>query len=467
MKNLIRAKDIDMTRGGIMGKLIKFALPLALSGILQLLFNAVDLIVIGQFSATASESLAAVSSNNALISLIVNVSIGLSVGANVVVAQSIGSNDKERAQRAVHTAILLSIICGVVVGAIGAGCGRFFLVWMKTDPQVLDKATTYLTIYFIGAPANVVYNFGAAILRAKGDTKRPLLYLAVAGAINAALNLIFVICAGLDVAGVAIATVISQYISVVLVILTLLREGEFCRLSFKKLRIFKNELLEIIRIGLPSGILSSFFSIANVIIQSSINKFGYLVMAGNSTGASLEAYVYTSMNAVSNASTTFAGQNYGAKRKDRMNSILLDASILTIAISVVLGGLILLFGRPLASLYTKDPAVVGYAIDRMTVILPIYFVCGIVEVFVGCLRGMNYAIAPMIPSFLCVCVYRIVWVYTAFRTNNTTFILYLSYPISWILNLIMDGVLYLFAYNKSIRLKKPMRKYMKSEVFCR
>jgi len=456
-----RSRDFDMTSGGIMGKLIAFSLPLALSGILQLLFNAVDLIVIGQFSATGSESLAAVSSNNALISLIINVSLGLSVGANVVVAQSIGSRNKERAQNAVHTAILISVICGIAVGLVGALCARYFLVWMKTDAVVLDKATTYLSIYFIGAPANIVYNFGAAILRAKGDTKRPLAFLLIAGIVNACLNLIFVIVAHMDVAGVAVATIISQYLSVVLVIIALLREKDYCRLILKKLRIKKRELMDILRIGLPSGILGSFFSISNVIIQSSINGFGYQVMAGNTTGAGPQAVVFTSMKAVSSATTTFAGQNVGAKRYDRIKGILLDSCIITIVISVVLGTFILLLGRPLSALYTRDPVVVEYAIERMTVILPIYFVCGIVENFVGCLRGMNYAIVPMIPSFLCICAYRIIWVYTAFKTNATTFMLYISYPISWGFNLLLDIGLFAYAYNKVIRLSKNMREYKK------
>lgn len=353
-----------MTRGGIMGKLIAFSLPLALSGILQLLFNAADLVVIGQFSATGSESLAAVSSNNALIGLIINVSIGLSVGANVIMAQAIGSRNYERAQRTLHTSILIALICGAIVAIIGACCARYFLVWMKTDPVVLDKATVYLRIYFIGAPANIVYNFGAAILRAKGDTRRPLIYLFIAGVLNAGLNLIFVICARLDVAGVALATIISQYVSVVLVIVALLREKDYCKLHLKKLAIKKKELLDIVRVGLPSGILSSFFSIANVIIQSSINGFGYQVMAGNSAGSSLEMFVYTSMNAVSNAATTFSGQNSGAKRKDRITAILVDSSIITVVVSFALGGLLLLFGKPLAALYSRDKRPCGRWLRR-------------------------------------------------------------------------------------------------------
>lgn len=460
-----KGKAMDMTSGGLLGKIIAFTLPLAFSGILQLLFNAADLAVIGQFSKTSSESLAAVSSNNALINLIINVSIGLSVGANVIMAHAIGARDDARAQRTVHTSILLSVICGLAVGIVGASCARYFLVWMKTDPIVLDKAVSYLSIYFIGAPANIIYNFGSAILRAKGDTSRPLIYLAVAGVVNVALNLIFVICAGLDVAGVAIATVISQYISMVLVIIALMTEKGCCKLNIKKLTIKKRELLDILRVGLPSGILSSFFSIANVIIQSSINGFGYLVMAGNSTGSSLEAYVYTSMNAVSSTATTFAGQNYGAKKYRRILYILLECSALTIVISGVFGTAILLLGEPLCRIFTKDPLVIGFAIQRMKVILPIYFVCGIVEVIVGCLRGMDRAIAPMVPSFLCVCVYRIIWVYTAFKMRPTTYVLYLSYPISWLLNIIIDVVLFAVYYHLMTRPPKQVRKLMRSEIY--
>ncbi len=456
----------DMAHGPLMRKLIALALPLAFSGILQLLFNSADLVVIGQFSKTSTESLAAVSSNNALISLIVNVSIGLAVGANVVMAHAIGSKDMDKAQRALHTSILLSVICGMIVGVIGVFCARYFLVWMKTDPEVLDKATDYLSIYFMGSPANIIYNFGAAILRAKGDTKRPLLYLAIAGVLNACLNLFFVIVVDLDVKGVAIATIISQYISMALVIAALMREKDYCKLHFKKLAIRKRELLDIVKIGLPSGILSSFFSIANVIIQSGINTFGKALMAGNATGASLEAYVYTSMNAVSNSATTFAGQNYGAKQYDRIKRTMWDGMLLTLIISVVLGGIILLLGKPLASIYSKDPLVIQYANDRMKIILPIYFVCGMVEVIVGCLRGMNYAIVPMIPSFLCVCVYRIIWVYTAFRSVRTPLVLYLSYPISWVLNIAIDGVLFAIFYHIMTRPAPAMRRCIKQDLYC-
>lgn len=448
------AKSMDMTTGRLMGKIVSFTLPLAFSGILQLLFNAADLVVIGQFSATSSQSLAAVSSNNALINLIINVSIGLSVGANVVMAHAIGEKDMAKAERTLHTSMLLSLICGLLVGAIGASCARIFLVWMKTDPAVLGKATDYLFIYFLGAPANIVYNFGSAILRAKGDTRRPLIYLAISGVLNAGLNLIFVIYGGLDVKGVAIATDISQYLSAILVVLTMFKEKDYCKLSLSKLTIRKKELADIIKIGLPSGILSSFFSIANVIIQAGINGFGYTVMAGNSTGSSLEGYVYTTMNSIAAAATTFVGQNYGARRYERIKKIMWECTLFTIIVSVVLGGIILIFSKPLAGLFSPDPEVIKYAQDRMIIILPIYFVCGIVEVLVGCLRGMGHAVLPAIPSFLCVCVYRIIWVYTAFRAVPTRQMLYITYPISWVLNIIMDAALFAIVY---IHLTRPMK----------
>ena len=442
------AKDMDMTSGPLLKKLIAVSLPLAFSGILQLLFNAADLIVIGQFSETSTQSLAAVSSNVALINLIINVVIGLSIGTNVVMSQAIGSRDEKRAQNTVHTSVLLSLISGTVVGLIGVFCARYFLVWMKTDPAILDKATDYLFIYFIGTPANVLYNFGASILRAKGDTKRPLIYLTVAGIVNVTLNLIFVIVAKLDVEGVAIATIASQYLSCIMIVITLLKEDGYCKLVLKKLRFHKDELLQILKVGLPSGILNSFFSVANVLIQTNLNTFGYSLVAGSSTGSNLEGFVYTSMNAVSNATVTFVGQNYGAKKPKRIKKSVIEASIMIIAISLLWTLVLLTAGQYIARLYTSDPEVIGYACARMKIILPIYFVCGIVEVLVGCMRGMGYSFTPMVANFFCICVFRIVWIYTACKVVNTPEMLYLSWPISWVLNIIVDGVIMAIIYKR-------------------
>lgn len=453
MRSMSAAKGMDMTVGNLFPKLFAFAVPLALSGVLQLLFNAVDLVVIGNFSSTRVVSLAAVSSNNSLINLFVNVAIGVSLGVNVVMAQTIGEGNKEKAERTVHTAMLLSFFIGIAIMLIGTIGARQFLVWMKANPDVIDKAYTYLFIYFFGAPANIVYNFGAALLRAKGDTRRPLVFLTVAGLVNVGLNLILVIFAKMDVAGVAVATIASQYISAGLILYTLVREKGELHLSFKKLRLHKKELARIIRIGLPSGILSSFFSIANIIIQSAMNSFSAAEIAGNATGISIEAFVYTSMNAVAGTASTFSGQNYGAGKYKRIKKVMWDCVLIEAILGIALGALFLALRFRLASLYTTDEEVIRVAGERMTVILPFYFVCGVVEVLVGCMRGMNFSVLPTAASFLSVCAYRIVWVFTAFRIRRTMFVLWLSYPISWIINFFIDGVMIFFVY-RAVRKKK-------------
>ncbi|HCJ01758.1 MAG TPA: MATE family efflux transporter [Clostridiales bacterium] len=451
MSFLTKNKEMDMTTGRLLPKILAFAIPLALSGVLQLLFNAVDLIVIGNFSKTKVISLAAVSSNNSLINLFVNVAIGISLGVNVVMAQAIGEGNAKKAERTVHTAMLLSVVIGLVIMLIGTLGARQFLEWMHANPDVIDKAHTYLFIYFFGAPANIVYNFGAALLRAKGDTKRPLFYLTIAGVINAGLNILLVVPGKMDVAGVAVATIVSQYISALLVVLALMREEGVLRLSLKKLRFHKEQLRRILRIGLPSGVLSSFFSIANIIIQSAMNGFSAAVIAGNATGISLEAFIYTSMNAVAGTAGTFSGQNYGAGKYKRIKRVMLNCCLIEMGVGIILGGLFMLLRHPLASLYTTDPEVVKVAGERMMVILPFYFVCGVVEVLVGCMRGMNYSLLPTFASFLSVCVYRIVWVYTLFRKYRTTRALWMSYPISWIINFAIDLVMIILVFRQVFR----------------
>ena len=446
MDILERKKGMDMTTGKLLPKLLAFAVPLALSGVLQLLFNAVDLIVIGNFSKTRVVSLAAVSSNNSLINLFVNVAIGISLGVNVVMAQALGEGNRDKAERTVHTAMLLSLVIGVIVMIVGTVGARQFLVWMQANPEVIDKAHTYLFIYFFGAPANIVYNFGAALLRAKGDTRRPLLYLTIAGVVNVLLNIFLVVVADMDVAGVAVATIVSQYISAILIVGTLMKETGELRLVLKKLRFHKEELLRILRIGLPSGILSSFFSIANIIIQSAINTFSAAVIAGNATGISIEAFIYTSMNAVAGTASTFSGQNYGAGKYKRIKRVMLECCLIEAVVGILLGGLFMLLRHKLAAIYTQDEEVIRVVGERMMVILPFYFVCGVVEVLVGCMRGMNYSVLPTVASFLCVCVYRIVWVFTLFRAHRTTQALWMSYPISWIINFAVDLVMILLVF---------------------
>ena len=442
-----------MTTGNLLPKLLAFALPLALSGVLQLLFNAVDLVVIGNFSETRVVSLAAVSSNNSLINLFVNVAIGISLGVNVVMAQAIGEGNREKGERVVHTSMLLSVVIGLTIMLIGTLGARQFLIWMQANPDVIDKAHTYLFIYFFGAPANIVYNFGAALLRAKGDTRRPLFYLTVAGVANVGLNLLLVIVAKMDVAGVAVATVASQHLSALLVVIALLREKGELRLSFKKLRFHREELRRILRVGLPSGILSSFFSVANVIIQSAINTFSAAVIAGNATGISIESFIYTSMNAVASTASTFSGQNYGAGKYKRIPRIMINCCLIEGVVGILLGALFMALRFKLAAIYNDDPEVIRVVGERMMVILPLYFVCGMVEVLVGCMRGMNYTVLPTAASFLCVCVYRVIWVYTYFKAKHTTQALWMSYPISWAINFVVDLVVILLLFRHVWRTK--------------
>ena len=451
---LTAKKGMDMTTGRLLPKLLAFAIPLALSGILQLLFNAVDLIVIGNFSKTRVISLAAVSSNNSLINLFVNVAIGIALGVNVVMAQAIGEGNREKAERTVHTAMSLSVVIGLVVMVIGVLGARQFLVWMQANPDVIDKAHTYLFIYFFGAPANIIYNFGAALLRAKGDTRRPLVYLTIAGVVNVLLNIFLVVVVDMDVAGVAVATIVSQYISAILIVVALLREKGELRLILRKLRFHKEELLRILRIGLPSGILSSFFSIANIIIQSAINTFSAAVIAGNATGISIEAFIYTSMNAVAGTASTFSGQNFGAGKYKRIKRVMLECCLIEGIVGILIGALFMFLRHRLASIYTTDPEVIRVVGERMMVILPFYFVCGVVEVLVGCMRGMNFSILPTVASFLCVCVYRIVWVFTFFRAHRTTQALWMSYPISWIINFAVDFVMILIVFRYVMRTRR-------------
>ena len=448
----IRAKkQIDMTSGPLLGKIILFTIPLMMSGILQLLFNAADVMVVGQWAGT--ESLAAVSSNGPLINLVVNLFIGLSVGANVVVARAIGAKNEEKAQRTVHTAILLSLCSGVFVAVFGYFISPVLLKVMDVDPEVFNKSLIYVRIYLLGAPVGLLYNFGSAILRAKGDTKRPLIFLIFSGIINVGLNLLFVIVLNMDVAGVAIATVISQAFSACAVTVCLMKEKGYFALNLRRLR-FTREIWEIARIGLPAGIYSSFFSISNMVIQSSINGFGKTVMAGSSTASNLEGFVYTSMNAVYNAAITFSGQNYGAKKYNRIKRVLLCCLATTTVIGLFMGGMMAIFAPFFSRLYSPEAEVIAVAVERMRAIMPVYFLCGVMEVFVGCMRGMGYSLIPMCVSFTGACLFRIVWVFTVFEAYHSLPVLYLSYPVSWIITSLMNLTLFLIVYTRLLKRTK-------------
>lgn len=434
---------IDMCNGPVLPKVIAFSVPLMLSGCLQLLFNAADVIVVGRFA--GKESLAAVGSTNSLTNLLVNLFIGLSIGANVVVGHTLGSADEKGTRDNVHTAVTISILSGFSLILIGLLFTKPLLIQMGAPDDVLDKAAIYLKIIFIGMPATMVYNFGSAILRATGDTKRPLYFLSVAGIVNVILNLFFVIYLHMDVAGVALATIVSQCISAVLVLLCLCRLDGPCRLNIRKLYIHPGRLRRMMAIGLPAGIQGALFSFSNVLIQSSVNSFGSAVIAGNSAGASIEQFVYISMNAVHQATVSFTSQNNGAGKPERINQILFSSLGLVTAIGLIMGIGVNLFSVPLLSIYSSDPTVIAAGQTRLFWISMPYFLCGVMEVIMGIMRGLGYAITPMIVALSGACLFRILWLATAFTWFPTQSVLLVSYPVSWILTALIHGLTYLYA----------------------
>lgn len=443
----------DLTSGPLTIKIIKFIIPLMLTGILQLLYNAADSIVVGHYD--GSSALAAVSSVGALINLLVNAFMGLSVGAAVVVAQDYGAKDYEGVSKTVHTSYLISIIGGIVVGAIGLIFSRQFLIWMGSPEDVLPLSTEYLMIYFIGTPANMAYNFGASILRSIGDTKRPLYFLTISGLVNVVLNLVLVIVFHMGVAGVAYATIISQILSAVMVIVYMMKSKDCVRFVPKNMRIYGDKLKKMLYIGLPAGFQGTVFSLSNVVIQSAVNSFGSLVMAGNGAASSLEGFTYTAMNSVYQASLTFVGQNVGAKKYDRINKVQGVCLVLVTIIGLVFGVTTYCLGEPLLSIYLpNDPEAIPYGIIRMSYIALPYFLCGMMEVMVGGQRGMGMSFIPMINALLGSCVLRIVWISTVFAADPTLFTLYISYPISWIVTTLAHTVFY---FIKLHSLKKKAR----------
>lgn len=446
--------EMDMCNGNIFLKIIKFSIPLALMGMLQLFYNAADLIVVSNFSGD-SEALGAVGSTNSIINLLVNLFIGLSVGTNVIVAKYFGAKKFDKISDVVHTSILTSFIIGIVLGIFGFIFARPLLNLMNND---LDLSVLYLKIYFVGMPFNLVYNFAASVLRAVGDTKRPLYYLTISGMANIVLNLIFVIVFKMSVAGVALATVISQVISCILILFALFKSNECYQLRFNKLKINKKALIEITKIGLPAGIQSSIFSISNVLIQSSINKFGPIVMNGNSAASSVEGFVYTAMNSVYHAALAFMGQNVGAKKVKNIKKVTIYSLIIVCIVSMTLGGILFLSGQHVLKIYTDVPKEIEVGFIRLHYLCLPYFLCGIMDVMVGCLRGLGYSTLPMIVSIVGVCGFRIFWIlgifynYTDFQNVEDLNMLYISYPISWIITFFAHLGCYLFASRKRIKL---------------
>ncbi len=428
---MIGSKKVDMCEGALLPNLLMFAIPLIASNILQLLFNAADVIVVGRF--TGSGALAAVGATTVLINLLVNFFIGVSIGTNVVVAHFYGAKDNRAIHETVHTAIVAALVCGFLMTLIGELMAGPMLTLMGTPSDVINDSVLYLKIYFIGMPAFMLYNFGAAIMRSSGDTKRPLYYLLTSGIVNVILNLIFVAIFNMGVAGVALATTISQCLSASLIIIYLIRTDGANRLIIRDLKIYKSRLGQIMRIGLTAGLQSIVFNISNVQIQASINSFGSTVVAGSAAASSIEGFVYTSMDAVAQTSLSFTGQNFGAQKYSRIDKILVECTIISTVIGIVMGVGAYLMGDMLIGIYNSDPEVIKSGIYRLMLICVPYFICGIMDEFAAALRGLGHSAMPTIVSFLGACVFRVIWILTVFKIYHTQFAIFISYPISWIL----------------------------------
>ena len=452
--SVTKANTIVMTEGRPLPQVIRFSVPLALTGILQLLFNAADVIVVGKFD--SSTALAAVGATTSLINLLIGAFIGISVGVNILAARYLGCRDEEHVSRTVHTSILLGLGLGVIVFLLGFFLARPLLELMATPEDVLPLSDRYLQIYFIGVPALLLYNFCAAILRAFGDTKRPFYFLAISGVINVALNLLLVIVCHLGVAGVAIATIISEYVSLALAIICLMRMEGCARLELKKLRFYPDEALRMIQIGLPAGLQSVIFNISNVMIQSSINSFGSDAIAANTAAGNLDAFVYTACNAVYHASMTFTSQNLGAGKPERIKPVYRDCILTVLLIGIPLSALLYLFGPQLLTIYisTSDPAyasVVKLGMIRVLYMGATYFICGIMETCCGMVRGLGKSWLPMLVSIFGACVLRIIWIETVFAADRTLGTLYLSYPVSWVITSAAHVVCFVLIYRKMMR----------------
>lgn len=426
-----RNRNIDMCSGPLLNKILIFSLPIMAMYILQLMFNTADMVVVGRFS--GSKALAAVGATGSLINLIITLFMGLSVGTTVVVAQDFGADHPDSVSRSVHTSIAISIMGGLIVMVLGIVLCKPLLVLMGTPKNIIDLSVLYMKIYFISTPATMVYNFAAAILRAAGDSRRPMYYLIITGTIHVIFNLFFVIVLHMSVAGVASATVISEYLSVLLIMLCLSRCDGGIRFIPRKMRIDRHKLKNIVKIGLPAGMQGLLFSISNVLIQSAVNSFGSSMVAASAAAGNVENYIGTTMNAYYNASLAFTGQNMGAKKYDRIDTIAKVCTVLVFVTWIVLGGATVLFGRPLLGIFTSDSEVIKLGILRLNVMMAAFFTCGIMNVYPGLTRAMGYSISPMISTLVGACLMRIVWLATIFTWYPTEIILFACYPVTWAL----------------------------------
>ena len=438
--------EIDMCNGSIMDKLISFSLPLMLSGILQLMFNAVDIVVVGRFS--GSEALAAVGSTTALINVFTNLFIGISLGANVLAARFYAAGKDEEMSETVHTSILLALVSGVIMAFLGVLFARICLELMDTPDDVIDLSTLYMRIYFLGMPFFMLYNYGAAILRAVGDTKRPLVFLIISGCANALLNLFFVIVCHLSVAGVGIGTVISQLISCILVLRCLYQTEGSYQLRFSKLSIKGEYLKQIFQVGLPAGIQSTVINFSNVLLQSSVNSFGSIAMAGYTAANNILGFLYASINSVTQACMSFTSQNYGVRKFKRMDKVLIDCAILSVGASLVFGCGAYIFGDKVLMIYTNSEDVIKCGVEILSITTVPYFLCGIMDLFPGALRGMGYSLVPMILSVIGTVGMRIFWIFVIFPSHRTLYDLFISYPASWTATIIMQVICFLVVRRK-------------------
>ena len=444
-----KSRNINMLEGPLLPAIIKYTIPIILTSAIQVLFNAADLVVVGQYCGSAS--VAAVGATSSLTTLIINLFIGLSVGGGVTVAHGIGCDNKEMVRRTVHTALPAALVSGAFLTVFGLLFSKTFLQLMGTPDNILELSALYMKIYFCGMTFSMVYNFCASILRAVGDTKSPLIFLSISGVLNVVLNIIFVTVFHMNVAGVAMATISAQALSATLVVITLTRRTDACKLILKDMRFYKDELLRMIKIGLPAGIQGSLFSISNVIIQSSINSFGDVFMSGSSAAANIEGLVYVCLNAFAQTAVNFIGQNSGARKYKRVLKIFWLCIGAVTVVGLVLGVTVFCFGETLLSIYITDSTeAIGYGIIRMMFICFPYFLCGVMDTTTGALRGLGASMPPMIISVLGVCGIRLVWIYTIFAIPkyHTPYVLYMSYPISWIITLLLQGIVFIMLYNR-------------------
>ena len=447
---------MNLTEGNLFKKIVIYSLPVIFTNLLQLFYTAADLIVCGMFG--SAHSTAAITSTDALVKLIINLFMGLSIGANVLMARSYGQMDKEKGHKVMYTSMLASVVIGIVVGIFGYFMSGEMLKAMGSTSEVIDLSTRYLQIYFIGLPFLMIYNFGASLLRATGDTFRPFLILMLSGIFNIIFNLIFVIVFKMDVPGVALATIISEALSAIAIVVCLMRNKGFISLDLRHAKFHMREALEILKIGLPAGIQGSLFSVSNVIIQSSINSLGTAIVGGNGAANSLEGFIFTAMNSVSLSCVAFVSANYGAGKKENIKKSLIYCLILTTGLSLFMGGMMILFEDPLLSLYIHTPAEMEAAKLRLNMLALLYVICGVMDCVPYAIRGIGYSVTPMIISLIGACGFRIIWIYTVFmdpRYHNLTGLL-VSYPITWAITAIVHVIIFIFLYRRLDLTKKAM-----------